>query len=122
MFRRIIKLAAHRERILALVLVPAFFLGTMPRAACICADGHRETSCRAATCRANSGCGCSCCKSHQCRSCCHSKPSHSADGLSAEAKCCQPIVEAPSPAVGADKLKSSSPQFAAIDMQPLSLN
>src|SRR5207302_6214460 len=81
MFRRAKKLLyASRERILSLVLLPAFFLATIPHTACICADGHREAFCRATLCRFMSAkgsesacCGCSCCKAGaKCekRSCC----------------------------------------------------
>src|SRR5438874_13838811 len=89
MFRRAKKLVyASRERILSLVLLPAFFLGTLPHTACICADGHREAFCRATTCRFlaqrsnTDACGqCSCCKGSgsACdkRSCCQAKHSTS---------------------------------------------
>src|SRR4051794_28727024 len=46
MFRKLFKLArASRERAFALVMLPAFLLGTLPQTACICADGHRQASC-----------------------------------------------------------------------------
>jgi hypothetical protein len=122
MFRRIKKIVwSHRERLLSLVLLPTFFLGTMPHTACICADGHREPFCRAAACSdlasgtsKTPSCGCSCCKdrgSQEGQSCCSGKSccagKHSSipvDGLAAKTgSCCQPIVEAPAPAVKTTK-------------------
>ncbi len=122
MFRRLSKLArTYREKILSLVVLPAFFLGTLPHTACICADGHREEFCKAAACRSIASgssttacCGCSCCQnrgSDQGRSCCKDKccerPTGStapAGGLTAKTgTCCQPIVEAPAPAATSSK-------------------
>src|SRR5436305_8904639 len=91
MFRNLKKRAmAHRERLVSLVLLPAFFLGTMPHIACICADGHREDFCKATLCVAvssgssnSASCGCSCCKSHgnqQLPSCCRAKTSQPTSG------------------------------------------
>src|SRR5437773_6441217 len=124
MLRRIKSLArSFRERILSLVILPAFFLGTLPHTACICADGHREALCRAGTCRAiNSAsgattcCGCSCCKNRSAsgtRSCCQAKSCcatkhKTADGIAAKNSCCQPIVEASAPAVAATKTNVES--------------
>src|SRR5947199_114720 len=107
---------ANRQRIFSLLMLPAFFLGTLPHTACICADGHREVSCKAAACRAIADgskaprcCGCSCCKdsgSQQIRSCCQHKnhlsskaPAAPVNGVMAKTGSgCQPIVEAPAPA------------------------
>jgi len=127
MFRRITRLIrAYRESIVSLVLLPAFFLGTMPHTACICADGHREEFCKAALCRAiNNGsitsncCGCSCCKNsgaQQQRSCCRAKNCESksrsqapANGVAAKTgSCCHPFVEAPAPATNASNADLSS--------------
>jgi hypothetical protein len=118
MFRGMKKLVStHRERLVSLVLLPAFFFGTMPHTACICADGHREEFCKAALCRAigngstaTTCCGCSCCKgrgAHEGRSCCQAKSCQPANGGAAPANgiaaktgsCCQPFFEAPAPAV-----------------------
>jgi len=118
MFRRMKKLVrAHRERMLSLVLLPAFFLATLPRQACICPDGHRERTCNALACGlggASCSCGCTCCKSSgptQQRSCCQAMHRHAAppgqqpvSGLTAaKGSCCQPIMEAPAPVVSANK-------------------
>ena len=125
MFRRIRKLVwSNRERLLSLVMLPAFVLTTLPHTACICADGHREEFCRAAACRAiNSGdvksvcCGCSCCKdrgSDGVRTCCktkHQAPSRSvpADGLAAKpATCCQPVIAVPATAIKTKKVELES--------------
>jgi len=117
MFRGLNKLvAAHRERIVSLVLLPAFFFATMPHTACICADGHREAFCKAALCRAMSNgssatacCGCSCCKNRDTQhgvSCCHGKSCQPASGDSPRSNgvaaktgsCCHPFLEGPAPA------------------------
>src|SRR5262245_43232510 len=68
-------LRTHSERLLALVLVPALVLGTLPQTACICSDGHVEPACRGlASGSANSCSGCACCqKSERVRSCCRAK-------------------------------------------------
>jgi hypothetical protein len=112
--------ACRRSRAFAAILVPAFLLATLPHAACICADGHKEPSCNAAACTAlahgkDTGvcCGCSCCKpgdDGKLRACCKSKhrPAEPAkapeSGLSAKTgSCCHPIVEAPAPTVNAKK-------------------
>src|SRR5437773_899580 len=119
MLRRIKSLArTYRERLLSLVMLPAFFLGTLPHTACICADGHREALCRAGACRsintasgATTCCGCSCCKNRSAgttRSCCQAKgccaaKHKAADGIAAKNSCCRPFVEASAPAVAATK-------------------
>lgn len=136
MFRRMTRLMrAYRERIVSLVLVPAFFLGTMPHTACICADGHREEFCKAALCRAIANgsathcCGCSCCKNSSAqpqRSCCQAKNGESrsgspgpANGLAAKTgSCCHPFLEAPAPAAISAKADLGSPLtlLATIDL------
>ena len=139
MIRKVKKLvAAYRERLVSLVLVPAFFLATMPHTACICADGHREAFCRAALCRMmgaqfgeSTCCGCSCCKAGatcEKRSCCkakHSqeKPIDTSSGAGLIAKtgsCCLPYVEIPDPGVtaGMSDLKVNSTQVTAIAPLP----
>lgn len=127
MFRSIRKFVwPHRERLLALVMLPAFFLASLPHTACICADGHREPFCQASACHArNSGssatacCGCSCCQvrgAAQPRSCCLQKSSEPtgnkaapAHGLRAKTgPCCQPFVAAPAPAIKSSKAEQPS--------------
>ena len=120
MFARWYKLiaACRRSRAFTAILVPAFLLATLPHAACICADGHKEPNCNAAACfaiahgkEAGVCCGCSCCKPSsdgKPRSCCQSKHRPAGpdqkpiSGLAAKTgPCCNPILEAPAPAVGA---------------------
>jgi hypothetical protein len=125
MFRRINKLVhASRERLLSLVMLPAFFLATLPHTACICGDGHREGRCNASACCAikagkpiGACCGCPCCQSKSAKSCCcKSKPAASGcekcplPGLAAKnGNCCQPIIETPAPAKGVEKVSPISP-------------
>ena len=135
MFRRTKKLVRiHRERLLSLVLLPAFFLGTFPHTACICADGHREEFCQATTCHfrgqhsaTNSCSGCSCCRDHskgEPRSCCQAKhgrcaPSNRepAAGLMAKTgSCCHPFVEAPNPVVVAAKSDLTAKSISAFQI------
>ena len=121
MFRRTLKLVrAYRERILSLVLLPAFILGTCPHAACICADGHREPICQAGFCRAaNRGdsttacCGCSACKQRsacEVRQCCRDKehatnsPEQKLVLVTGDGGCCYPYLESGAPAVSASKM------------------
>jgi hypothetical protein len=117
MFRRIAKqMHAHRERIVSLMLMPAFLIGTMPHTACICADGHREVVCPAMAGRFTLQCSnagarserscCSekvgCCSK---ASCCRGRQSRPpASGLFAKTgSCCHPIVEAPAPVAPTSK-------------------
>ena len=110
--RKIVRL--HQERLLALVMLPAFFLATLPHTACICGDGHREAHCNAAACCAfnhgktvTSCCGCACCKTKGdgrtgCCGKCKNKPAappeESQPGVAAKTGgCCHPYLEAPSP-------------------------
>jgi hypothetical protein len=113
----------HRERLLSLVMLPAFFLASLPHTACICADGHREPFCRAGACHAvasgssaTARCGCNCRQaggSTQKRDCCEQEACEPkerdgvpADGLVAKSgPCCQPFVEAPIPAIKASKVE-----------------
>jgi hypothetical protein len=120
-FRRASRLMrAYRERILSLVLLPAFVLGTLPHPACICADGHREPICQASLhSAANRGilatacCGCSACKqrsSNQVRNCCRGQeqatnpPEHKPGLAARDCGCCHPYLESGAPAVAASKV------------------
>jgi hypothetical protein len=122
MFRGINKLAiAHREQFVSLLLLPAFFFGTMPHTVCICSDGHREEFCKAALCAAISSgsnksacCGCSCCINHgsqPVRACCRGKACQPASGGGAPVNgiaaktgsCCHPFIEAPKPGTTSSK-------------------
>jgi hypothetical protein len=125
MFRRINKLVhVSRERLLSLVMLPAFFLATLPHTACICGYGHRESRCNASACctikqgkLTDVSCGCPCCQSkHGKACCCKAKPAASGcekcppSGLAAKnGNCCQPIVEAFAPAKGVEKVSLVSP-------------
>jgi hypothetical protein len=134
MFRRTTKwVSVHHERIISLVLLPAFFFASMPHIACICADGHREAFCKTALCRAigngtnRSDCGgYSCCNnrgSGPVRSCCQGKACPSPGGgttplhgIGAKTgSCCHPVIEAPSPAITSGKTDLTS-QAALIAM------
>ena len=112
-FRVLKKFVSACERILSLVLLPAFFLGTLPQAGCICADGHRELFCKAAGLvllpggSSPSACsGRSCCQDHRkhiFRGCCaaqHSQQTPSQQGpisgiATAQGSCCHLLIEAP---------------------------
>lgn len=121
MIRQIRKFVrSQRERVLSLVVLPAFILASLPQSACICAGGHRELHCNPAACRAIShgpltgiACGCSCCPSQSKsypRSCCQAKdaphqPAHGPlGGISATTSgCCQPIIAAAPNALPVEK-------------------
>lgn len=130
----------YREKILSLVMLPAFFLATLPHTACICADGHREPSCQAAVCRSlakgssmTACCGCTCCShrgSNEPRSCCQAKQKqqsssdhHPISGSAVAAKgCCKPFVESPAPAAVAAKGKLVSElTLAAVALTPTTM-
>jgi hypothetical protein len=139
-FRRLKKsVNSHCERILSLVLLPAFFLATLPQTACICADGHRESFCKAAGLAllpggsSPSACsGRSCCQEHGkhiVRSCCapqHSHPTFSqrrpiSGVATAHGSCCHLLIEAPAPATTmAAKVSVSVPQdwVAIVQLAP----
>lgn len=137
MFRCVSSLARnHRGRLLSLVMLPAFFVGTLPHTACICADGHREEWCWAAACRtfttgggSAACCGCSCCQvcdtSHE-QSCCQGKSCGAArrraisrEGIAADADaCCRPLVEAPAPAALAAKTGAASQVLPLVTVLP----
>jgi hypothetical protein len=118
----------HRERLLALVMLPAFFLGTLPRVVCICADGHREPFCPMAGGKIASGksacCGCSCCTKENpagTRDCCRShhhrgvtRPGWSGPNHPG----CHLLVEAPAPAVKTNAAKVSDSESWASAPQP----
>ncbi len=131
MLRHVLKLVwPHRERFLSLVMLPAFFLATLPHAACICGDGHHEANCNAAACRAikqgkSSGvsCGCPCCQMQSGKPYCCCKAKQQRDGSPDRApapglathtgNCCHPIVESPFPAQGIEKISLPS-QFDVV--------
>src|SRR6187549_3556660 len=110
-----------REKIVTLVLLAAFMVGTFPHPACICADGHREPFCRAALCRllgreikSAASHACSCCKdahASEKSSCCGVTTSASpslqyCSGPILIAKtdtCCQTFVESSALATAASK-------------------
>jgi hypothetical protein len=107
MFRRVRNLVrAHRERLLALVMLPAFVWATLPHAACICLAGHCKTICNTA--------GCACCQpASSTSSCCcraespENAPVQSSGPALAAAPaghCCHPILQSPPPAKPVEKL------------------
>ncbi|HEX5104011.1 MAG TPA: hypothetical protein VFV87_09390 [Pirellulaceae bacterium] len=134
MFGRFRKLAARsRQRLLSLVMLPAFFLATLPHTACICGDGHRVARCNAVACCAikagkstGVSCGCPCCQSHSGKPCCckakQAKPACDKcplPGLAAKTgNCCQPVIEAPAPAKSVEKVSPVSPLDVAIGGLP----
>jgi len=106
MLRKAKKLAlASREKLVSLVLLPAFFLGSLPQTACICADGHREATCPMLGQQAAEA-GRSCCQkaTSAAKSCCKncsakSNQSPSACHIAAQGNsCCQRVIEAPAAA------------------------
>jgi hypothetical protein len=122
MVRRLRKFVRlHRERLLSLVMLPVFFITSLPHSTCICGDGHREPFCTPGHCRAclsrasnTASGGHSCCKGHaseQGRSCCGIKhdeqtPAGDTSNTSIAAKhgcCCTGIVEVPAPAAVTNK-------------------
>jgi len=125
MFRRIRKLAiAYRARLLALVLMPALVLGTLPHTACICSDGHREPACQAAARRllgakASACDGCSCCHDGAPtagRGCCQAAApagEQSCGLIAYQGICCHFFAASPTPATTAGKAKVVQQQDVA---------
>jgi len=121
MLHRAVKLVvANREKLVSLVLLPAFFLGSLPQTACICADGHREASCpmlrqqqaesARSCCQKSASAPKSCCKNGSSKT--NQLPSKcqvAAQGRS----CCHPVIEAPAAAAAAKR--------SEVDNQPLQL-
>src|SRR6185503_1764666 len=119
MFRTLSNLAAtYRQKFASLVLLPAFFFGTLPHTACVCSNGQRASFCPAVAGaflgQAQGAAGCDCCKNrtpNERRSCCPATRRQSTtpasepiSGLVAKAgSCCHPFVEIPAPAVTGDK-------------------
>ena len=120
-----------QARVMALLLVPAIILGTTPRNACACADGHLEFSCNARTCSAKDQQGrCCCAKTNVGKSCCATKKvtnsrSGCADSTGLQIKsqscCCTPVLIA-SPAITLAKespaVENSTTNFVATAMLP----
>lgn len=121
MFRLATKLVrSHRERFLSLVMVPAFFLATLPDVDCICADGQRRAHCNLLACcaakdgkTASGSCGCSsstCNPAEKGAACCMAahQPIDATQNelpafLARNTGCCNPYLEAAAPAVLAGK-------------------
>jgi hypothetical protein len=114
-----------RHGLFSLALLPAFLHGTLPHAACICADGHREEHCRALSRHASASksaakSGCMCCKTrNESAGCCQGAEQHQPanqqpqphTGLAALENCCHPVIEAPAPlavSVKSDSAANSS--------------
>jgi len=99
------------ERVISLAMVPILLLGTIPHAACICADGHREKFCRA-----RMGITAGAPAVAQKRNCCRRQvaPVTAATPLATTClarpkSCCRPVLELPFPVTDSVK-NSSSPQ------------
>ena len=143
MLRRLRKFAwPHRERLLSLVMLPAFFFASLPHSTCICGDGHREPFCTPGNCRAclsragsAAGGGHSCCKGHaseQGRTCCGSKCHKKTAGsdtsipsVTAEhGCCCKGVVETPAPATIGKKSEFAAPAtlVSSIESSPAYLS
>ena len=116
---------SNGERILSLVVLPAFFLATLPQVACICADGQRRPHCNLMACcaakaakRSSGSCGCSCCKVSpgESHSCCKAKQKQPVEQspdtfpilFAKTGGCCNPYLEAAAPAVLVDKVTASA--------------
>jgi hypothetical protein len=125
------RLSVDRESLLSLVLLPAFFLGTLPQTVCICADGHREAACPAIQRRLAVGTCCQFQDAPSKRSCCGPKPCCGAQGLhhssssgcgiaAQTSSCCQPVIEVPIPAIGTKKADTSAQLAMTAAVEPLS--
>jgi hypothetical protein len=93
---------ASREKIVSLVLLPAFFLSALPQTACICADGHREAACPALRRHTSESAG-GCCQTRMSRerSCCKNKATQLAAScyIAVHAgSCCHLVIDGPTPA------------------------
>jgi hypothetical protein len=132
----------HGKRLVSLVLLPAFFLGTVPQVTCICsaadgqaAGGHpscptkprgeRETRC------SDSPTGGSCCQ-HSAKpvepSCCQPKqavgPVSSPEPLASCGGCCHQVIAPPAPAQTQEKSGAPKPQafdFIIAELPPPSV-
>jgi hypothetical protein len=104
----------NRQRLISLVLIPAFSAGTLPHTACICADGHREEHCRAiqplVVPHGTSAAKCNCCSSRSTAGAagnvsCHGRGLQvaSPSALTIGKSCCQPIIEGPASAIPVSK-------------------
>ena len=125
----------HRERLLSLVMLPAFFVASLPHPACICGDGHRELFCTPGHCRAclrhatsTADGGHSCCQGHASelvQSCCGTKHDDqtptggtSNSGLTAiQGCCCKGIVEVAGPATVSKKSEFAAPGTVVANTQ-----
>jgi hypothetical protein len=105
---RVLKIAkAYRARMISLVMLPAFFFGSLPQTACICAGGHREPRCQAMACGVHRHASS---EGNDKRSCCQGKVT--SGGSTAENAvaacatcCCNPIAAPPPPTAEARKLE-----------------
>ena len=129
------RLQRQGEQLLVALVLPAFFLSTLPQMACICADGHREASCPALKVHCASPQGAtprgakSCCRRSESelgRSCCHGKGCPPASSNQSPLSrigtksgvCCHPVVEAPAPAVTPKKTGPTEPSSLVAVSQP----
>jgi hypothetical protein len=118
-------LRKNRGRLVALLMLPAILLGTLPRGVCVCAAELCQSCCQTAAAPAKTGCGnCACCNAASAtgtRECCQ-MPKTSAVGSEtdvasvASRHCCHTQTELPSPltnvrATSLKALQPSPPQF-----------
>lgn len=99
----------RHSKLIALAALAAFILGAMPRAGCICADGHYELFCQRRAAGANGAGCCSCYNSAKAcctdRSCCGQKEEASGDdqfpagGVVSAQPCCHLVMNVPSVAM-----------------------
>jgi hypothetical protein len=128
--------ACRRSKAFAAFLVPAFLFGTLPRSACICADGHKELNCDATACFAIAHgkepdrCSEACCQPSdggKRPTCCQTKlrsdntGRQPASGLAPQSGCCcNPIVETQAPATTSKNIKLHAHKHLLTTMLPVS--
>ena len=101
-------MTTNREKILALVMLPVFLVGTLPQATCICADGHREASCP----KLKGG------SEKRVRSCCAAKSRAAENGIGSKThSCCRMVIAAPpaTAVVKESREADASPQMVSSD-------
>lgn len=117
-------LRRNRGRLVALLMLPAILLGTLPRGVCVCAAELCQSCCQTAV-PAKTGCGNgTCCQAKGAsgpRACCQMPKTSAVGNETAEASvasrhCCHTQTELPSPltnvrAAALKALQPSPPQF-----------
>lgn len=124
---------AFGERLVALVMLPAFLLGTLPQTVCICAAGEGPSACPTNCCgERDARCAPVASGGHCCSpkagsaepSCC--RPQQLAENAAHDSEqtcgaCCHQILAPPSPAIGGNESSTKSGQAwgLVIDVWPL---